>query len=62
MLERNTKGKHMRRWLIACEKRLRNMPTAPALDFSDRLTVLKLLQETTQEAIVAEEGRRIAVA
>lgn len=62
MIERNEKGKQARRYFIECEKRLRNMPTVPALDFSDRLSMLKLIQETTQEAIVAEEGRLIAVA
>jgi hypothetical protein len=62
MLERNEKGKQAGRYFIECEKRLRNMPPTPALDFSDRLSMLKLIQETTQEAIVAEEGRLIALA
>ncbi len=36
MLERNAKGKEARRYFIECEKRLRNLPTVPAIDLVAR--------------------------
>lgn len=50
MLERNARGKQARRYFIECEKRLRNMPAAPAFQLPTTFAeALRLAADTTEE-------------